>query len=323
MRHHKRKRSIIDRLDNKPSKFFKANKIGEGCFGSVYFNNSKTNAIKICNAKEDFRREIYFLKKLQDCENVVKMIKYYEDINCIVLEYIETDLYNWLHNSKFTHLKNDYNKLIISKCIINGIDFCHRNQIIHTDIKSMNVLIEMNNGECNAKLCDFGLTIFNENFEDKVYQTIYYRSPDVLFRKHHKLDEKIDIWSYGVLLFEIIFETVFCSEIEPVLLKNFREEDRMHCYLLLQQMRYLGLPTKEEMPFMFDEKNLNAKTYSEKFRYNYFFERSRNFFVLKKNGIMIYLLILCLKCLKYSAKNRPTSDLLKTSIECSYKRFPK
>ena len=42
--------------------------------------------------------------------------------------------------------------------IINGINHCHENNIIHLDIKSENILIFKNQSGTNIKMCDFDIS---------------------------------------------------------------------------------------------------------------------------------------------------------------------
>jgi serine/threonine protein kinase len=86
--------------------------------------------------------------------------------------------------------------------ILNGLRHLHQNRIVHRDIKSLNIFLTKD-GLC--KLGDFGVsrqmteqTMMLNSF----YGTPLYLSPEII--AGHGYTEKTDVWSLGVLLFELL-----------------------------------------------------------------------------------------------------------------------
>jgi NIMA (never in mitosis gene a)-related kinase len=122
---------------------------------------------------------------------------------CIVMEYIDGGDLN-LKVAERT-LKNDY---IIEEQILNwftqvclALKHCHDRKIIHRDLKTKNIFITKK-GIC--KLGDFGIARVLSNTVSQaktVVGTPYYLSPEIIEGKGYSFES--DIWSLGVLLFEL------------------------------------------------------------------------------------------------------------------------
>jgi hypothetical protein len=91
--------------------------------------------------------------------------------------------------------------------IADALDYIHSQGIIHRDIKSSNVLLGSNsNGDCY--LADFGIAHISTDATQltstgNVLGTVDYVAPE-LFEPHHKADVLSDLYSLGVLLFEMV-----------------------------------------------------------------------------------------------------------------------
>ncbi|HLB25803.1 MAG TPA: protein kinase, partial [Nitrospirota bacterium] len=91
---------------------------------------------------------------------------------------------------------------IIYQCC-QGLDYAHKKGIIHRDIKPANIMISKQN---IVKIMDFGLAkiLGEETLTDtgKVSGTVLYMSPEQL--KGEKLDRATDIYSLGLVLYELV-----------------------------------------------------------------------------------------------------------------------
>ena len=180
-------------------KFIK--KLGSGFEGNVYLYKNLINnefiVFKIFQNYKNYNNELeiynflnfqYFIKK----KIYLKFLNYY----LIGLEYFNgIDLRTILRNNL------NFDKIKIIKQIIQCLSYLHSNDIIYCDLKPENILIDQNN---HIKLIDFGLSIKNKNLKKK-RGTLDYMAPE-LFLNNQFCNEKIDIWSLGILIFEIFYK---------------------------------------------------------------------------------------------------------------------
>ncbi|KAI8007117.1 Cysteine-rich receptor-like protein kinase 25 [Camellia lanceoleosa] len=197
--------------------FSAENKIGEGGFGLVYkgtLSNGQVVAVKRLSrtsgqGAEEFKNEVVLVAKLQH-RNLVRLLGYclegeekiliYEFVPNKSLDYFlfdpqEQEKLDWLKRYK------------IIEGIARGMLYLHedsRLRIIHRDLKVSNVLLD---GDMNAKISDFGMArIFGvdqtQGNTSRVVGTYGYMSPE--YAMHGQFSVKSDVFSFGVLVLEII-----------------------------------------------------------------------------------------------------------------------
>ena len=191
--------------------------LGEGSYGKAFLcENQSTNLTCVIKQivvegmsdkeKEDVFNEAAILGKL-DHQNIIKLFEVFDSkvpkhtLN-IVTEYADGgDLAEKIksqNNKPFTEQEIlDYFTQI---CL--ALKHIHEKKIIHRDLKSGNVFL-MKSGL--VKLGDFGIAKGFQNTMDKaktMVGTPYYLSPEIIENKPY--DAKSDIWSLGVLLYEMM-----------------------------------------------------------------------------------------------------------------------
>ena len=196
--------------------------IGKGNFSLVYRGiNEVTNdfvAIKVTlketiNKQPQLRHLIQAeVNILHQCsnENVVQLIDYIEtNISCyLIMEYCnEGDLRNYI-NSK-DHL-SESEAVDFLKQLLNGFKGLHEVNAIHRDFKSANVLKK--NGKLKIGDLGFGK---QTDMANTCLGTSIYMAPEVLMNKTYT--NKADIWSLGVVFYEMLFGTF------PYIGKNDKE----------------------------------------------------------------------------------------------------
>ena len=90
--------------------------------------------------------------------------------------------------------------------LINGLEYLHNKNIIHSDIKTDNILFSKDN---ILKIADFGLSFYlNDKKDNKIGGTMSFISPELLLislngKDGHNTFES-DIWACGIILYEIL-----------------------------------------------------------------------------------------------------------------------
>lgn len=169
-------------------------------------------AIKVSDKRQQKQRsldemlkEADIMKRL-DHHNIIKVREIIDTENTfyIIMEYASNgDLFSRLDCGRMdeTEAKEKF------KQIISAIRYCHEEKnVIHLDLKPDNVLFDSQN---NIKIADFGLSkefVPGEKFFT-FCGTPEYMAPEVF--QGHKFDgPKVDVWSLGVMLYEMLTATL-------------------------------------------------------------------------------------------------------------------
>lgn len=104
-----------------------------------------------------------------------------------------------------------------------GMKVLHSNHIIHRDLKPENLLLSSCQTDAVLKISDFGLSRVkapNEHVET-VCGSPLYMAPEILHFQQY--DEKVDMWSIGIILFELLHGyPPFCGRSNVQLLRNIQ-----------------------------------------------------------------------------------------------------
>ena len=144
------------------------------------------------------------LTAICNSEYTVNLFKKLETTDYIIfeLEYFEDSIYDYfLENGP---LKRDLNfyKYIIHQ-LANALRILHQKGIMHRDIKPQNIFFKTENGEKIIKLGDFSCSILIKDNTSDPIGTFLYSSPEIISEIEY--NEKSDLWSLGITLFEIFF----------------------------------------------------------------------------------------------------------------------
>ncbi|XP_059292826.1 G-type lectin S-receptor-like serine/threonine-protein kinase At1g61390 isoform X3 [Lycium ferocissimum] len=193
------------------------NKLGEGGFGPVFKGKLKGGpeiAVKRLSNRtgqgiEEFKNEILLISKLQH-RNLVRLLGccIEGDELLIIYEYMPNrSLDKFLFDASQKELLDWPKRFNIIQGVGRGLLYLHRDSclnIIHRDLKVSNILLDE---EMNPKISDFGLARTFQKQQQLVHThrvagTYGYMSPEYALRG--VFSEKSDVFSFGVLLLEII-----------------------------------------------------------------------------------------------------------------------
>ncbi|PKY57744.1 kinase-like protein [Rhizophagus irregularis] len=172
--------------------------IGNGSYGKVNSANWKNTdhffALKSFNSDKQTLEEIIKEKPATDS---TQQIKNYS----LVLECANGGTLNTYLGRNFNDLDWD-DKYRLALQLADAIEFLHDNDIVHRDLHPGNILIHQN----SIKLTDFGLSkkvTEASSITSKIQGVMPYVDPKKLNDKNYKLDKKPDVYSIGVLLWQI------------------------------------------------------------------------------------------------------------------------
>jgi len=185
-------------------------KLGEGRFATVYLATEKASKVKVAlkairkkfAINNDFvhqlRREVEIQYRLRH-PNIIRLYGYFQDINYVYLvqELAEGgSLFSCLQKKLKLNLEEVRS---MGYQLVSALHYLEERNVIHRDIKLENILLDKN---MNPKLSDFGWAVHTIAPTRKSFcGTILYLSPEMAARECYT--HKIDVWSTGVLLFEL------------------------------------------------------------------------------------------------------------------------
>jgi hypothetical protein len=232
-------------------------RIGSGAFGSVYsgiysFPGPKRKesipvAIKTIEEEQlqldDFKSELITLSLLTGVvKNVVEFKGYSfftqtqtgkisstKTYHCVVMELMETTLDKVIFHSKkklkFKKMKR------IAYDVAKGMSELHLFNILHRDLKPANILLNLKSGSMSVKIADLGYARRDtaDSIRKSVVGTPTYLAPELfldLRGKSLEVTKAADIYSYGILLYELVTRKKALDGIDPARIAVMMHEAR-------------------------------------------------------------------------------------------------
>ncbi|XP_018435511.2 proline-rich receptor-like protein kinase PERK2 [Raphanus sativus] len=274
--------------------FSESNWLGQGGFGYVYrgiLRNGKEIAVKQLKAgssqgEREFQAEVGIISRVHH-RNLVALVGYCiaDDQRLLVYEFVPNNTLEFhLHGKGRPPIWSSRLKIAVGSA--KGLSYLHENcnpKIIHRDIKAANILLDF---KFEAKVADFGLAKIaldtNTHVSTRVMGTFGYLAPE--YAASGKLTEKSDVFSFGVVLLELI------TGRRPVDVNNAYEDNS-----LVDWARPLLTRALEENNF---EALVDPKLNNE-------YDREE----------MARMVVCAASCVRHSARRRPRMDQVTRVLE--------
>ncbi|MBN3315136.1 TXK kinase, partial [Atractosteus spatula] len=219
-----------------PSELSFMKELGSGQFGLVRLGKWRALlkvAIKTINegsmSEEDFIEEAKVMTKMSH----PKLVQLYgvcfkERPICIVTEFLENGcLLNYLRQRTATFHKDTL--LAMCQDVCEGMEYLESQNFIHRDLAARNCLVS---DKHVVKVCDFGMTRYvldNQYISSTGSKFPVKWSPPEVFH-FNKYSNKSDVWSFGVLMWEIFTEgkTPFENKPNPVVVEEITQGQRLY-----------------------------------------------------------------------------------------------
>lgn len=227
--------------------------IGKGSFGVVKLAlwRGTDVAVKILHTRNnvaintsEFDTEMNIISKLHH-PNILQFLGSCASQNpyIIVMEHMSK-------GSLYEHISGIYDKALtynmkinIVKDIAKGLAYLHNRKpqcIIHRDLKPSNILLTVS---YKAKISDFGISCLQAK-SNEIYKmtgetgTYRFMAPEVM--KHSSYSTKVDIWSFGMVIYNIFVENPYLGlSLEEVFDCISKENIPLKKYMLQEDVSYL------------------------------------------------------------------------------------
>lgn len=195
------------------NKYQLVEEIGRGRFGTISrcFSPS-TNEFYACKVidkklltdpldRDCLQNEPKLMTLVAPHPNIVQIVDAFEDDDSLSIVMELCDPMTLCDQILQNHPISETKAALYMKQLLSAIAHCHRNGVVHRDVKPENVFLDSRN---RVKLGDFGSAdwLGDERSLNGIVGTPYYVAPEVVMGRDY--NEKVDVWSAGVVLYTML-----------------------------------------------------------------------------------------------------------------------
>ncbi|XP_040381078.1 serine/threonine/tyrosine-protein kinase HT1 [Oryza brachyantha] len=196
------------------SQLFIGNKFASGANSRIYRGIYKQRAVAVKMVRiperdearravleDQFNSEVAFLSRLYH-PNVVQFIAACKKppVYCIITEYMSQGTLRMYLNKKNPYSLSSETILKLALDISRGMEYLHAQGVIHRDLKSQNLLL---NDEMRVKVADFGTSCLETRCQATKGNKGTYRWMAPEMTKEKPYTRKVDVYSFGIVLWEL------------------------------------------------------------------------------------------------------------------------
>jgi predicted Ser/Thr protein kinase len=206
--------------------------IGRGGWSIVYkgLHTSLNMPVAIKMLKHDMAMNEDFAEKFHNEAKTVALLNHDNIVRVYDIEELYRTIFiimEYLEGLPLDYILYRMPKLTVSKAldillqVCTGLSYAHDQGIVHQDIKPANIFIQLDG---RTKIVDFGLSCPPGTIDCSLPGTIYYMSPEQI--EGETVDERTDIYSFGIMAYEMLTGQRPYLEEEPAkLLELHLKED--------------------------------------------------------------------------------------------------
>ncbi|KAM7000292.1 tyrosine-protein kinase ITK/TSK [Tautogolabrus adspersus] len=200
-----------DQWEVDPEELTLGQELGSGQFGLVLEGRWRERKVAVkmireeCMSDEEFKEEARVMMRLSHC----KLVQLYgvctqRSPMCLVFEFMEKGCLSEYLRAKKGRLSQD---TMLGMCldVSEGMAYLESSNFIHRDLAARNCLVSKNN---EVKVSDFGMTrlVLDDQYTSSQCSKfpVKWSAPEVI--KYCKFSSKSDVWSFGVLMWEVFTE---------------------------------------------------------------------------------------------------------------------
>ncbi|XP_062178742.1 serine/threonine/tyrosine-protein kinase HT1-like isoform X1 [Phragmites australis] len=196
------------------SQLFIGNKFASGANSRIYRGIYKQRAVAVKMVRiperdearravleDQFNSEVAFLSRLYH-PNIVQFIAACKKppVYCIITEYMSQGTLRMYLNKKDPYSLSPETILKLALDISRGMEYLHAQGVIHRDLKSQNLLL---NDEMRVKVADFGTSCLETRCQATKGNKGTYRWMAPEMTKEKPYTRKVDVYSFGIVLWEL------------------------------------------------------------------------------------------------------------------------